>query len=107
MWKIYAICKWPIKKLKFPTTYEENKNEEWLIVGTQDLKMLYDYTGINFNDLLDLDCYTYKKLLIDAFVYNMKHTEKGREWLEDAWILTQTDIDEKGLNKMLNRGWYN
>ena len=37
--------------------------------------MVSDYTNMSFSDVLNLDCYTYKLLLRDAFVEHMSQTE--------------------------------
>ena len=51
-------------------TDEEYK--PFLVVYTEDLKLTSDYTGMNFKELLALDCVSYKYLFRDAFVYKMK-----------------------------------
>lgn len=65
--------------------------------------MVSDYTNMSFSDVLNLDCYTYKLLLRDAFVEHMSQTEEGREYLEQAWLLTQTKPDRKTLRKYLKQ----
>lgn len=65
--------------------------------------MVSDYTGLNFNEVLDLDCYTYKFLLRDAFIDKMSKSEEGRDWLEQAWMLKQTNPDRKTLKETFRR----
>ena len=44
-------------------------------------------------DVYQLDVFTYWALLHDAIVYGNAQTEAGREWLHNAWRLTQTTPD--------------
>lgn len=73
------------------------------MTDTQDLKLVADYTHLNFSDVWDLDCITYKMLLRDAFIDYMKQTEEGRQYLEDAYYLTQTRPDRKSIRKYNRR----
>ena len=68
-------------------------------VDTIDLKMLHEYTGINFSDLIDLDVLTYRKLLKDAAIYALEQTDEGKDYLEECWILKQTKPDYKKLKE--------
>lgn len=79
-----------------PTTEEP---EEYLFVGTQDLKIASDYSGLNFAELMKIDCVSYRILVRDAFIFNMKQTKEGREALKDSWYLEQTKPDKQALRK--------
>lgn len=83
-------------------TGEEVK--EYLTTETEDLKYIADYTGLSFNNCLELDCYTYKLLLRDAFIYRMKQTEDGREYLENCYMLYQTEPDRNKLKQRFGGG---
>ena len=74
--------------------------EEYLLTSTGDLKLVSDYTGLNFNEVIELDCITFKMLVRDAFVDMMSRTEEGRDYLEQCWILTQTKPDTAKLRKL-------
>ena len=63
--------------------------------------MVSDYTGLNFNEVIELDCYTFKVLLRDAFISEMSHSEEGRDFLEQSWLLKQTEPDRDTLRKQL------
>lgn len=52
---------------------------------------------------MDLDSITYRILVRDAFIYNMKQTEEGKEYLEQCWIITQTKPDRKSLRDQFGR----
>lgn len=70
------------------------------MTSTGDLKLVSDYTGLNFNEVIELDCITFKMLVRDAFVDMMSRTEEGRDYLEQCWILTQTKPDTAKLRKL-------
>ena len=36
-------------------------------------------------------------LLRDAFIYKQSQTKEGREYLEECWILEQTEPDREAL----------
>lgn len=59
-----------------------------------------DYTGLNFNEVIELDCITFKMLVRDAFIDRMSQTEDGRDYLEQCWILKQTEPDTAKLKKI-------
>lgn len=67
------------------------------MTDTIDIKMVSDYTGLNFNEVIQLDAITYKILLKDAFISKMSKSEEGREFLEDAYNLRQVKPDRKAL----------
>lgn len=70
---------------------------------TEDIKLVSDYTGLNFNECFDLDFYTYAVLQKDAFIYKFKQTKEGLEYLENAYILQQTKPDRKSLREKFNK----
>ena len=67
---------------------------------TSSLKLVSDYTGLNFNEVIELDCITFKMLVRDAFIHAMSQTEDGRDYLEQCWVLTQTEPDTAALRKL-------
>lgn len=46
-----------------------------------------------FNQIIELDCITYRKLLRDAMIHSLEQTEEGREYLTKCWRLTQVKPD--------------
>lgn len=68
-------------------------------VETEEIKKVADYTGLNFAEVTELDCYTFRLLFRDAYITELKKTEQGREYLEDCYLLTQTEPDRKGLRE--------
>ncbi|MGE4213606.1 MAG: hypothetical protein AB7E42_02355 [Anaerotignaceae bacterium] len=76
---------------------EEEK--PYLYADTEDLKMVADYTGYNFDECMELDCYTFKSLVRDAFIYKSRQSESGKEYLEDCYLLQQTQPNRKKLRE--------
>ena len=87
-----------------PTNYAQLEVKPYLITDTDDLELIRKYSGLSFEDLLNIDCYTFKKLLINAFISKMRETQEGQEYLETCWILTQTDTDCESMRKMFKKG---
>lgn len=46
-----------------------------------------------------MDCISYRILVRDAFIFKMRQTEEGREYLETAYTLKQTEPDRKQLRE--------
>lgn len=56
-----------------------------------------EYTGLNMLEVEELDCIEYFQYRRDAFIYTMSQTEKGQEYLDNAYRLEQTEPDKKSL----------
>jgi hypothetical protein len=50
-----------------------------------------------------LDYLTYLTWRRDAFIYRWSQTEKGREYLDNAWRMEQTKPDREALRKKLRK----
>jgi hypothetical protein len=59
--------------------------------------LVAQYTGLNIFEVEELDYLDYLALRRDAFIYRMSQTEKGEEYLKNAWYLEQTKPDRKKL----------
>lgn len=59
--------------------------------------MVAKYTGLNIVEVSDLDVIDYLIYRRDAFIYEMSKTEKGREYLSNAYRLELTTPDRKSL----------
>ena len=98
--RLYEPCYRPTKFVIIPTVPSfEEEQANWLYTDTKDLRLVSSYTGLNFVETLELDCLTYKLMLRDAFIEHMSQSEEGRDYLEQAWILRQTEPDRKKLRK--------
>ncbi|MBO5023582.1 MAG: hypothetical protein J6D11_04675 [Clostridia bacterium] len=60
-------------------------------------KLVSEYTGFNFAQIEELPIDVYYMLLRDAFIYKQSQTKEGREYLEECWILEQTEPDRETL----------
>ena len=54
---------------------------------------------MNFLEIEELDYIDYLQYRFDAFISKMNETEKGREYLDNAYYLTQTAPDRKKLRE--------
>lgn len=58
-----------------------------------------EYTGLNVNEIEELEYIDYLQYKRDAFILEMNKTEEGREYLENARTLSQTKPDRKSLRR--------
>lgn len=66
-------------------------------------KLVADYTGLNFLQVEALDYLTYLTWRRDAFIHKLSQTEKGQEYLDNAWRMEQTKPDRAALRKKLGK----
>lgn len=62
-----------------------------------------DYTGLDFLQVEALDYVTYLTWRRDAFIHKMSQTEKGQDYLDNAWRMEQTEPDRAALRKKLRK----
>lgn len=67
------------------------------------MKLIADYTGLNFIEIQNLYIDEYKLLLREAYIYKLEQTEAGQEALETAWILEQTNPDRETLRETFGK----
>lgn len=65
--------------------------------------LVAQYTGLNILQVQDLDYLDYLIYRRDAFIYRMSQTEKGEEYLNNAWRLEQTKPDRDNLRKKFGK----
>ena len=70
---------------------------------TNDIKYVSSYSGLNFFECLELDCYTFKLLLKDAFIYEMNKSEQGQEYLKECYYIKQVKPDRNSLRENFNK----
>lgn len=66
-------------------------------------QLVAEYTGMTLYDVRELDYIDYLILRRDAFIHKLNQTEKGREYLDNAWRMEQTQPDRAALRKKLRR----
>ena len=65
-------------------------------------KLVVDYTRLNILQVYELDFLTFLIYAHDAYIFKMMQTEEGRENLEEAWYMQQTEIDIESLRQVTN-----
>lgn len=61
--------------------------------------LVHEYSGLSFFEINQLEYVDWLILRRDAFIHAMNQTEKGREYLDKAWILEQTEQDRSALRE--------
>lgn len=77
----------------------DDSDEHHYEIDTGDIKLVSDYTRLNFNEVIQLDCFTFRTIFKDAFIDKLSQTDEGKEYLENCWTLTQTEPDREKLRK--------
>ncbi|KGJ48074.1 hypothetical protein KD33_16760 [Clostridium sp. NCR] len=82
-------------------------SEEWekeYVNVTSDIKSISEYTGLNFNEIYQLPYSLFLLYRKESWIYGLKQSDKGREFLEILWGLTQTKADYKKIKSFNERG---
>lgn len=58
------------------------------------------YTGLDFLQIESLNYIRFLSWKRDAYIYQLEQTETGREYLHNAWRMTQTKPDRVALRRM-------
>ncbi len=66
-------------------------------------RLVSEYTGLNFLEIEKLNYLTYLTWRRDAFIHKMNQTEKGQEYLDNAWRMEQTEPDRAALRKQMRK----
>lgn len=61
--------------------------------------MVAKYTNLSILEVEELDYIDYLVYRRDAFIYKMSQTEKGQEYLDNAYRLEQTKPDRQSLRE--------
>lgn len=64
-------------------------------------RLVSEYTGLDFLQVGELDYIQYLTWRRDAFIDRLHQTEDGREYLNNAWRLEQTEPDRAKLRRKL------
>lgn len=62
-----------------------------------------EYTGLSFLEVEALDYLQYLIWRRDAYIYMLNRTEEGKEYLNNAYRMEQTEPDRKKLRAKLGR----
>ena len=61
------------------------------------------YTGLNFHQIQQLNYIEFLQYRRDAFINWLNGSEKGREYLDNAWRMEQTEPDRAALRRKFGR----
>lgn len=61
--------------------------------------LVAEYTGLNFLQIGELNYIEYLQYRRDAFISMLSKTDKGQEYLDNAWRLEQTEPDRAALHR--------
>ena len=75
------------------------KGDHGYSVSTLWHRLVADYTGLSLEAVGRLDYLRYLALRRDAYIYRLEQSEAGREYLANAWLLTQTKPDRAALRE--------
>lgn len=62
-------------------------------------QLVAEYTGLTLYEVRELDYLHYLTMRRDAFIHKLNQTEKGREYLDNAWRMEQTEPDRPALRQ--------
>lgn len=65
--------------------------------------LVIQYTNLNILEVEELDYLDFLMLRRDAFIWKMSQTEKGEEYLDNAWRIEQTAPDRKTLREKFGK----
>ena len=65
--------------------------------------MVADYLRISVLEVDELDYIYYLQIRRDAFITKLNASEAGREYLDEAWRLSQTKPDRKASRVLFGR----
>lgn len=68
----------------------------------QSVKMVIDYSGMGYNDVMLLPVDTFQLMLKNAVIDRLNSTEQGREYLADCSRLKQTEPDLGAIRTKFN-----
>ncbi len=72
--------------------------------STSEIKAISDYSGLTFNEVLNLPLSLYLLYRRDAWIHNNMRSEKGKEFLKALWRLRQTEPDYEVIHRFQGRG---
>lgn len=62
-----------------------------------------EYTRLNFHEVGQLNYVQYLQYRRDAFIQHLSQSEKGQEYLDNAWRMEQTKPDRAALRRKLGK----
>lgn len=81
-------------QLQTPYYAEYSDEKHYYNCNSTDIKIVSDYTGLDFCQIYELEIFTFWAWLHDAVVWNCNKSDEGRDYLEMCWCMSQTEPDE-------------
>ena len=78
----------------YPLNEDKGHNYD---VTTYWENLVREYTGLNIIEVNQLNYIDYLVFRRDAFIHKLSQTEKGQEYLDNAYRLEQTEPDKQNL----------
>lgn len=75
------------------------KGDHGYSVPTLWHRLVASYAGLSLDAVGQLDYLQYLALRRDAYITRLEQTESGREYLANAWRMTQTKPDRAALRR--------
>lgn len=66
------------------------------------LKLVMDYSGLNFHEALELPCDLYLLMVKNATIDKLNQTEEGRDYLAKCERMKMTTPDFKAIRNKMN-----
>lgn len=67
------------------------------------VKSVIDYSGLNFNEVMDLQFDLFQLMAVQAFILNLMQTAEGQQYLADCERYKNTECDIEGLKRLFNK----
>ena len=81
---------------------DDSKGHKYAIETTWE-NLVARYVGISMLEVENLNYLDYLRYRRDAFIYRMSQTEKGEEYLNNAYRLEQTKPDREALRNKFGK----
>ena len=65
--------------------------------------LICTYTGLNFNEIGQVNYVVYLQYRRDAFIQRCSATKEGRDYLHDCWRMEQTKPDRTKLRRVARK----
>lgn len=72
-------------------------------MSTFEIKRISNYSGLDFNDVLNLDYGSYLLYRKESWINAMNQSKEGRELLKNLWRYEQVNADEKSISDFKER----
>lgn len=65
--------------------------------------MVSEFTGLNFHEIKSLYYDEFLLYVRDAFIYKLEQSESGREYLRNAYRITQTKPEREKIRERMKK----